>query len=127
MKRFLKPAAARRNTGMAGEDAAARHLESKGYRVLHRNWRKGRLELDVICRHGDCLVFVEVKTRSLGSLSRPDQALDVRKRAALIRAAKLYLSEFGLWDDPCRFDLVAVTDSGQGLDIVHYENAFDAD
>lgn len=112
---------------MAGEDAAARHLESKGYRVLHRNWRKGRLELDVICRHGDCLVFVEVKTRSLGSLSRPDQALDVRKRAALIRAAKLYLSEFGLWDDPCRFDLVAVTDSGQGLDIVHYENAFDAD
>lgn len=52
--------------GRAGEDAAATLLHSHGMCILARNWRSGPLELDLVCREGDTLVFVEVKTREIG-------------------------------------------------------------
>ncbi len=114
-----------RSRGVLGEDAAARYLESRGFRVLERNWRSRSWELDLVCRQGDTLVFVEVKTRGTGSLGTPADALNRAKMTSLAKAASLYLSEKGLWDVPCRFDLVAVMQSPDGLDVTHYPDAFD--
>ncbi len=126
MRELLEKFARRRKRGKVGEEAAARYLESKGYRILECNWRHGRLEVDLICRHGEDLVFVEVKTRKDGSLSSPEDALGRQKIKRLVRAASLYLSEHDCWEFPCRFDLVAVVDTGAGLDLTHYRDAFDA-
>jgi putative endonuclease len=118
----LTPSKAR---GNLGEDAAARYLESRGMRVLDRNWRYRQWELDLVCRDGDTLVFVEVKTRGRGALGTPADGLDRTKQARLAKAAARYLSAKGLWDEPCRFDLAAVTDAGTSMDVEHIENAFD--
>ncbi len=114
--------------GRLGEDAAAAHLEAKGLRVLERNLVLGRLELDLVCEHGDTLVFVEVKTRAEGSLASPADGLTAQKRSRLLRAAQSYLSACDLWHKPCRFDLVAVwLRAGLVQRIEHTENAMSAD
>ncbi len=112
--------------GQRGEDAAARLLESKGLRILHRNLRLGRLELDLVCEQGDTLVFVEVKARGAGSLGGPADGLTPQKCERLLRAARQYLSLHDLWSRPCRFDLVAVWEEGGTLRVVHEENALSA-
>ena len=101
-------------TGNFGEEAAARHLAAKGFRLLARNWRKGSYELDLVCAERDTLVFVEVKTRGQGSLESPEEALPPAKQRSLLRAAQEYLQETGAWDAPCRFDLVSVALEGAG-------------
>jgi len=116
-----------RRRGDLGEDAAARYLESRGLRVIERNWRHRQWELDLICRDGDTLVFVEVKTRAAGTMGSPADGLTRAKRARLVRAAGQYLTKNDLWDLPCRFDLAGVTDTGASLDVEHIENAFDAE
>ena len=115
----------RRERGQLGEDAAARYLESVGYRVLERNWRYRQWELDLVCQGRDGLVFVEVKTRAAGAMADPAGALNRDKQARLAKAAARYLSAQDAWDQPYRFDLVTVVDTGQGLDVEHFENAFD--
>jgi putative endonuclease len=114
-----------KRTGDLGEDAAARHLESKGLRVLDRNWRFRQWELDLVCRDRDTIVFVEVKTRRAGSMASPADGLTPKKRTRLVKAASHYLTSKQLWDEPCRFDLAAVTDHGTSMDVEHIENAFD--
>ena len=111
--------------GDLGEDAAARYLESRGFRVLERNWRFRQWELDLVCRDGDTVVFVEVKTRRAGSMATPADALDRKKRQRLVKAASQYLTRHDLWDAPCRFDLAGVVDTGRSMDVEHIENAFD--
>lgn len=113
--------------GREGEDAAAAHLASRGYEILERNWRTPRGEVDLICRHGDTLVFVEVKTRGQGSLAAGTDAVHGRKRSRLLRAAAGYLSAGGLWARPCRFDVVSVVRRGASLRVEHLEDAFRAD
>jgi len=113
--------------GREGEDAAARLLASRGFEVLERNWRCPQGEVDLVCRQGDTLVFVEVKTRGQGSLAAGTDAVHGRKRARLVRAAAKYLSAHGLWERPCRFDVVSVVRRGQALAVEHLEDAFQAD
>jgi len=113
--------------GNLGEDAAARYLESRGLRVVERNWRYRQWELDLVCRDGDTLVFVEVKTRAAGTMGSPADGLTRAKRARLVRAAAQYLTKHDLWDAPCRFDLAGVTDTGASLDVEHIKNAFEAE
>ena len=119
--------------GRAGERAAEALLKAKGMAVLERNWRAGRLELDLICRDRDELVFVEVKTRGPGSLAPGASAVGPGKRTKLAQAAAAYLSAHDAWDAPCRFDIVEVAGVGgvagesRGLKAVHLENAFTLD
>jgi len=114
-----------RQRGDLGEDAAARYLEQRGFRVLDRNWRFRQWELDLVCMDGDTVVFVEVKTRSVTTMGTPADALDRKKQARLVKAASQYLTKKELWDEPCRFDLAAVIDTGISMDVEHIENAFD--
>jgi putative endonuclease len=99
--------------GGIGEETAARFLESRGFRIVARNWRppnaKGRLELDLVARHKEWLVFVEVKTRTIGGLNIPAHtAFTSGKQTKVTRAARMYLAAHSLWHMPCRFDLVCI-------------------
>ena len=102
--------------GKKGEDRAAAYLAGLGFTLLERNWRPQAgpmargLELDLVAREGDSLIFVEVKTRAFvpRSLFSPLDAFNQSKRSRLLRAASLYLEARGLWSCPCRFDLICV-------------------
>lgn len=110
--------------GREGEACAEALLTDKGYAILARNYRTRGGEVDLICRHGDVLVFVEVKARQAGGLARPDEAVTPAKRRKIVRAATAYLSEGGLWDRPCRFDVVAVVCRQGRLTATHMPDAF---
>ncbi|VVM07641.1 hypothetical protein MAMC_01735 [Methylacidimicrobium cyclopophantes] len=94
--------------GRWGEREAARFLRKRGYRILLRNVRIGGGEIDLVCRDGAILVFVEVKTRSSTNYGEPAEAVGAGKRARLIRAAYAYLEELGRDDVVYRFDIVEV-------------------
>ena len=70
--------AAHNRLGKEGEDAVAAYLERQGYTILHRNWRKNRLELDIVAMHEVELVVVEVKTRTNTEYKEPQEAVDWR-------------------------------------------------
>jgi putative endonuclease len=95
--------------GARGEKLARRFLRSHGYKILYRNFRAcGGGEIDIVCRDGDTLVFVEVKTRSDEDFGRPIEAVDRQKQ---LRVSKGGLAWLRLLDNPdivFRFDVVEV-------------------
>jgi len=98
-----------RDLGRHGEDLAAKHLRKHGYKVLYRNFRaKHGGEVDLVCRHGDTLVFVEVKTRSSSRFGRPSAAVHRRKQRLIARGALAWLHLLGDPEPPFRFDIVEV-------------------
>ena len=112
--------------GREGEEAAAHLLRSLGMEIVEHNFRCRLGEVDLICRQGDTLVFVEVKTRGQGSLGVGTDAVDKGKRLRLVRAVSEYLSANELWDRPCRFDVVSVVKRGDRLSAEHLPDAFQA-
>lgn len=99
---------ARQVRGRVGEDAAAQALAARGYRVLVRNLRLGRGEIDLVCEHGGDVVFVEVKARRGAGFGTPAEAVTPRKQRALVGLAARYLARTGRADRTCRFDVVEV-------------------
>lgn len=94
--------------GRYGERVAARFLRRHGYRVLHRNYNAFAEEVDLVCREGKVLAFVEVKSRRDEKIARPAAAVDKRKQQRLTRAARQYLKLLSRPDVFCRFDVVEV-------------------
>lgn len=101
-------------TGRAAEERAARLLAGQGYEILEQNFRAPRGELDLVARHGEYLVFIEVRARGSDRFGDPSETIGSAKRAALIRAARSYLTARGDPDLPIRFDVV--TFSGSDLE-----------
>jgi putative endonuclease len=113
--------------GRSAEEAAVRHLERAGLPIVARNVRFAEGEIDVVCRDGETVVFVEVKARRAGWDDAPAAAVSWRKRRRLVRLAQHYLKWRRLHDVRCRFDVVAVTVAGDGtLAVRHIPHAFDA-
>ena len=94
--------------GKLGEYAAKKHLRRAGMKFLTANFRSPRGEIDLIFRDGDCLVFVEVKTRSSEEWTRPAAAVNSRKRRLLSQAALDYLKLLKQPSVKLRFDIVEV-------------------
>ena len=110
--------------GQAGEQLACQWLEARGFALLHRNWRHGRDELDVVARQGDQLVVVEVKTRSTGRHGDPEEAVSPAKQRKLFRAAQAYLETFAL-DLDVRFDILSIVLGPEGRrEVFHIPEAF---
>ncbi|HEY8282996.1 MAG TPA: YraN family protein [Chloroflexota bacterium] len=109
---------ARRKLGDTGEELAARYLVARGYVVLSRNYRCAAGEIDLVCRDGETLVFVEVKTRRGAAFGIPEEAVTARKLARLAAAGQHYLQQQSTEAD-WRIDVVAVEldSSGKLLDI----------
>jgi putative endonuclease len=94
--------------GRHGERVAARFLERRGFRVIGTGFLARRGELDLVCRRGEKLVLVEVKTRSSDAFGAPSEAVGERKRRALQAAAAEYRALAG-WQGPIDFAIVAIT------------------
>jgi len=116
-----------RGVGARGEEIAARYLQQQGCTILARNWRGHRLgEVDIVVQDGDCLVFVEVKTRRSRSYGLPEEAVTVAKQARLLTLAQLYLAEeWGTQDVFWRIDVIAIELSrgGKLRRLEHFRNA----
>lgn len=108
--------------GRRGERAAETHLRKQGFRILDRNWRSGRYEIDLVARKGDTLHFVEVKTRKSGSLTTPEQAVTREKFDALCMAARAYLAA-NPWEGEIQFDLAAVDALADRYEVRYIPNA----
>lgn len=113
-----------RRLGAAGESLAAKFLQEQGYRILHRNYRWARGELDIVAEHGQLLVFVEVKTARSGRMGAPESWVTPEKQRQIGRVARRYLQEFAIEDRDCRFDVIAITMTADDYHLEHIENAF---
>jgi putative endonuclease len=109
--------------GIAGETIAANYLKKEGYEILGRNLFFKKAELDIVARKGNDLVFVEVKTRTQGSLMSPEQAVDWKKQKMIIAGAADYVEQSDL-DLDARFDIITVVVNGSDSKIEHIEAAF---
>ena len=111
--------------GSRGENAAAKFLEQKGYRIVERNYTRPGGEIDLIARKGELVVFAEVKLRRDVSHGMPMEAVGKGKQRRIIQTAKLYAAEHDLFDCPMRFDVVeVVVDSRNRLWVRHIPGAF---
>lgn len=109
--------------GKDGEVAAIDYLKKNGYKVLHTNWRKGHYELDIVAKTEDELVIVEVKTRSEGSITDPEDAVTNQKIRNIISATDCYIKQFDV-DLPARFDIISIIGKYPNFEIDHIEDAF---
>ena len=97
-------------TGQKGERIAERWLRRHGCRILERNYRAGRYEIDLIAEEKatGTVLFVEVKARSEGAWGRPSDAVNAQKRRFLRLAAERWLSEHDAYERSARFDVIEV-------------------
>ena len=111
--------------GESGERAAKKFLQQSGLKFLTANFRSARGEIDLVFRDADCLVFVEVKTRSSEEWSRPAAFVDARKRKLLSQTALDYLKLLKHPEVKFRFDIVEVLlAEGNVREIRHLPNTF---
>ena len=111
--------------GELGERAAKKHLQRLGLKFLAARFRSGHGEIDLVFRDADCLVFVEVKTRSSEAWTRPAAAVDARKRRLLSQTALDYLQRLKNPPVKGRFDIVEVLlRDGAVQEVRHVPNAF---
>ena len=109
--------------GKLGEQMAAKYLTDKGCIILEHNYRRGHLEIDLIALDGDELVIVEVKSRAYDTILQPEDAVDHKKRLALIRLTNEYVKSHNRKEN-VRFDIVSIISNDKGTEIKHLKNAY---
>ncbi|HUA37818.1 MAG TPA: YraN family protein [Candidatus Sulfopaludibacter sp.] len=111
--------------GELGERVAKRYLRRRGLKFLTANFRSERGEIDLIFRDGECLTFIEVKTRSSEDWTRPAAAVNAERRRRLSRAALDYLRLLKNPRVKIRFDIVEVLlAEGKVREVRHLPNTF---
>jgi putative endonuclease len=118
----------KREIGAAGEEAAARYLTRRRFRILHRNLHLSRAgELDIVARDGATLVLVEVKTRLAGETLGGLSNITIAKQRKLWELGTIYLQRYGGDHTAVRFDAIEVVFSDAALkrsQIIHVPDAF---
>ena len=125
LQNLFAPAGPKDAMGDRGENLAARYLRNRGYKIIARNYRCETGEIDIVAKDGRTLVFVEVKTRAYDDPTPEDQ-VNAAKQHQITKAAKTYLSRYGVPQPPARFDVVAVVwPNGRDPLIRHTPHAFE--
>ena len=116
--------AAHNELGKWGEELAARYLSGEGYNIMHRNWRCGHRDLDIIATKDGEVVFVEVRTRRNTVFMEPEESVNYKKALSVSIAANAYLKFYHL-NAAIRFDIITVTGTPDtSYTINHIPNAF---
>jgi putative endonuclease len=110
--------------GKAAETKALNYLQSRGLRLLQRNYRSRSGEIDLIMLHDGTLVFIEVRYRKSSSFGSAAESVTATKQHKLLNTASHFLQQRGL-DAPCRFDVVGITGREQ-TEIEWIRDAFQA-
>ncbi|HEY4064056.1 MAG TPA: YraN family protein [Puia sp.] len=96
--------------GKKGETWAAGWLLEKGFEILHRNWRYGRYEVDIIARRGDILHFIEIKSRRSDVYGHPEEGVTPKKIRNMMQAALGWRLRFpGQGHTRVQYDVLAIT------------------
>lgn len=115
--------AAHNELGKEGEAEATAYLQDRGYTILHRNWRSGRFELDIVAQKDKELIVTEVKTRRNEDYGLPEEAVTARKIRHIVASTDAYLKRFEI-DLPVRFDIITIVGTEPPFRIEHIEEAF---
>ncbi|MCP4724727.1 MAG: YraN family protein [bacterium] len=114
-----------RITGEKGEKIACKYLKKIGIKILERNYRAVRGEIDIIGQDEDCLVFFEVKTNSAPSDIPPESRVNTAKQKQIGKIARAYLQNTEQFDKDCRFDVIGITMVESEKPVIsHIRNAF---
>ncbi|MCG8307827.1 MAG: YraN family protein [Cytophagales bacterium] len=108
--------------GLEGERFAANYLLKRGWKILETNYRSGRYEIDVIASKNGMLAFVEVKTRTNTSFGLPEEFVDRKKAANIMKGAERYIRKID-WKGNIRFDIISILKK-EWMEIEHFEDAF---
>ncbi|MEQ8236022.1 MAG: YraN family protein [Syntrophomonadaceae bacterium] len=114
----------RRALGKWGEDIAADYLRQRGYRIITRNFRTRAGEIDIVCRRGRLLVFVEVKTRNGTTYGSPEESITPAKQRQIRQLALAYLDNNRMPFEEVRFDVIGILLREGQPEINHLEAAF---
>lgn len=116
---------ARLAVGRKGEELAVKYLLNKGYEILARNYRCKIGELDVVARHAQTLIFIEVRSSSSLAFGWPHESVNNKKKAKLRLVAQYYIQSNCI-NLPVRFDVIGISFStdGQLRKIEHVADAF---
>ncbi len=109
--------------GKKGEQLAVEYLQKKGYKILNRNWRFKKAEVDIIAQKKDVLAVVEVKTRSTDYFGNPQDFVNQKKIQLLVEAINEYVTSKDL-DCEVRFDIIAILKNKSTFKIEHLKDAF---
>lgn len=110
--------------GNLAEQLAADFLEKKGYKILVKNFRYQKAEIDIIASFENLIIIVEVKARGSDIFMEPQEAVTKKKIKSLVMAADFFMRDRNL-DQEVRFDIIAVLpDERKKLQITHLEDAF---
>lgn len=122
-----RPPEDRSAAGREAEAAVCEYLRGRGMRIVARNFRSARGEVDIVARDGDLLAFVEVRYRGRDDFGMPEESVGRVKRTRVVSAARAFLGTISPteWKE-ARFDVAAVEDGDAGPVIRYYANAFDA-
>jgi putative endonuclease len=111
--------------GDRGEAIAAAYMAERGWLVVHRNYRVGHREIDLVARRGEVVAFVEVKTRGGRGYGHPLEAITRRKRREIQQVAAAWVNAHGAEGDVYRFDAVGILlQSGGEPQVEHVEDAW---
>ncbi|MEE9371711.1 MAG: YraN family protein [Saprospiraceae bacterium] len=110
--------------GKKGEELACALLLKKKYKILEKNWRYKKAEIDIICEKSGLLIFVEVKTRSTTKYGQPEDFVSSAKRRLMFGAANAYMDQINHnWE--IRFDVISVIINSLGPPkMTHFEDTF---
>ena len=117
----------KKEVGNKGENIACIFLESKGYKVVEKNFRAARCEIDIIAQKDEYIIFIEVKTRKSKIFGNASQSVGIEKRGNIIKTAEIFIAAHELYiDAQPRFDVIEVyMDLKTGKNYVnHIEFAF---
>ncbi|HKL40320.1 MAG TPA: YraN family protein [Cryomorphaceae bacterium] len=109
--------------GKLGESVASTHLLGRGFKILERNWRFGKKEIDIIAEIEELIVFIEVKTREEPFPGRLEEYINRKKQKHIISAANEYIRLKDI-DKEGRFDVIAIVLNRGNHEIEHIEEAF---
>lgn len=113
----------RRKTGIQGENRASLFLTNDGFVIIKRNFRRQSGEIDIIAKHDNTLIFIEVKTTNVYSRDVLEYSVNYRKRKKIIATSRYFLKENPEYEEyNIQYDIIFV--SQQDGKIIHIKNAF---
>jgi len=115
--------ASHNDLGTLGEELSIEFLQKNNYKIIERNWRFKKAEVDIIAQKENVLAVVEVKTRSSNYFGNPQDFVSQKKIKLLTEAINEYVISRDL-DVEVRFDIIAITKHKNNIDIEHLEDAF---
>lgn len=117
---MIKKNDSKRQFGSKGEALACEYLVKKGYKLLDKNFRAGRMgEIDIIAQDGEYICFIEVKTRTGMTFGRPSESVNIKKQINIRRLAQIYIGNKNLHEKNIRFDVaeVIVCKKGENIEV----------